>query len=531
MTLNPSGRYCMYLRKSRTDRDYESLSIEDTLSRHERDLTALAVSLGIRVGVVYKEVVSGDSIAARPVVQQVLSEIEHGFWDGVIVIDVERLARGDTIDQGIVAQTFKYSGALIITPSKIYDPNNEFDEEYFEFGLFMSRREYKTINRRLQRGRINSVVEGKFIGSTAPYGYIKVKLPRTKGYTLEIDTPKAEVVLMIFNWYCYGEPDENGALIRLGCDQIASKLDGMGIKPPHDEKWSKSTISDILANPTYAGLIRWGYDQEHKIIENGVVTKVRRRNKDCRLVKGLHPAIITLELFELAQKVRRENTLNTVPSNAELKNPVSGIIYCEKCGALMTRLGPNTRNKYATLKCPNKYCDNISAPLYLVEQELLSFLSAWLRNYNINTGLENTSPFSSEISIRKDGLSAIEKEMRTLQKQIDNMHDLLEQGVYSVDIFQKRHSQVAQQLSNLSSQRDNLLTELKRFEDLQNIKEQFAPKVSALLAGYDRNTPAANNAILKELLERVSYLKTTRNKKGDLENRNFTLHVYPRLPS
>ena len=41
---------------------------------------------------------------------------------------------GNTRDQGIVAEAFKYSDTKIITPSKTYDPNNEFDEEYFEFG-------------------------------------------------------------------------------------------------------------------------------------------------------------------------------------------------------------------------------------------------------------------------------------------------------------------------------------------------------------------------------------------------------------
>lgn len=59
-------------------------------------------------------------------------------------MEIERLARGDTIDQGIVAQTFKYSGTRIITPARDYDPSSEADEEYFEFGLFMSRREYQT---------------------------------------------------------------------------------------------------------------------------------------------------------------------------------------------------------------------------------------------------------------------------------------------------------------------------------------------------------------------------------------------------
>ena len=66
--------------------------------------------------------------------------------------DLEAEARGDSIDQGVVARAFKYSETLIITPFKTFDPNNEYDEEYFEFGLFMSRREYKTIRRRLNAG-------------------------------------------------------------------------------------------------------------------------------------------------------------------------------------------------------------------------------------------------------------------------------------------------------------------------------------------------------------------------------------------
>lgn len=140
-------QYCIYLRKSRVD---IAKGEEDTLTRHETILTELANLRGLKVSKVYKEIVSGDTISARPVMQELLHDVELGVWNGVLVMEVERLARGDTIDQGIVAQTFKYSDTLIVTPTKTYDPNDEFDEEYFEFGLFMSRREYKTINRRLQ---------------------------------------------------------------------------------------------------------------------------------------------------------------------------------------------------------------------------------------------------------------------------------------------------------------------------------------------------------------------------------------------
>ena len=115
---------------------------------------------------------------SRPEITKLLHEVENGIWDGVIVMEIERLARGATIDQGIVAQAFQLSGTKIITPLKTYDPENEFDEEYFEFGLFMSRREYKTINRRIQNGRKAAANEGRYIASVAPLGYRRIKLKK-----------------------------------------------------------------------------------------------------------------------------------------------------------------------------------------------------------------------------------------------------------------------------------------------------------------------------------------------------------------
>ena len=157
-----NDEYCMYLRKSRADLEAEARGEGETLKRHERTLLDLAKKMNIVIGHIYREIVSGESIEARPEVQSLLADVEAKRWKGALVMEVERLARGDTIDQGIVAQAFKYSCTKIVTPMKIYDPNDEFDEEYFEFGLYMSRREYKTINRRLQSGRMRSVLEGKY---------------------------------------------------------------------------------------------------------------------------------------------------------------------------------------------------------------------------------------------------------------------------------------------------------------------------------------------------------------------------------
>ena len=239
--LNPQGTYYAYLRKSRADRDAEAHGEGETLLRHEKLLKTFAENLGITISKFYREIVSGETIQDRPVVRKLLQDISDGSCDGVLVAEVERLARGDTGDQGTIARYFQISDTLILTPLKIYDPTDEYDEEYFEFGLFMSRREYKTINRRIQRGRMASLQEGKWIASTAPYGYERVKIPGGKGYTLEIVPEQAEVVRLIFHLFLFGEKQPDGSWKPLGRLRICRKLDEMGIKvfvkPFHEQKF------------------------------------------------------------------------------------------------------------------------------------------------------------------------------------------------------------------------------------------------------------------------------------------------------
>ena len=119
--LKPYGRYCMYLRKSRADLEEERRGGGETLSRHKHTLRELAQRFGVVIpeDSIYREIVSGDTIAERPEVQRLLRDVERRQWDGVFAADVDRLARGDTMDQGLIAQTFLYTHTLIISPYKI----------------------------------------------------------------------------------------------------------------------------------------------------------------------------------------------------------------------------------------------------------------------------------------------------------------------------------------------------------------------------------------------------------------------------
>lgn len=198
----------IYLRKSRKDMDYfKDESIEKTLQRHEKDLQDYIIGIfgkPIPEHNIYREVASGDTIENRPVMQEVLSIIENDDKKGVVCIEIERLARGNTIDQGIIAQTFQYTSTKIITPMKIYDLDNEDDLSYFEDGLYQSRKYLKYTKRILTRGRIRSVKEGNYIGSVLPYGYDKIKIPNEKGFMLVQNESEAKVVRLMADLFLNG---------------------------------------------------------------------------------------------------------------------------------------------------------------------------------------------------------------------------------------------------------------------------------------------------------------------------------------
>ncbi len=198
----------IYLRKSRKDSDYyKDEPIEKTLQRHEKELQDYIISIfgkPIPEYNIFREVASGDTIDDRPVIQEVLSLIEDSKYKAVICIEIERLARGNTMDQGIIAQTFQLTETKIITPMKIYNLDNEDDLSYFEDGLYQARKYLKYTKKILNRGRIRSVKDGKYIGSETPFGYDKMKLINEKGYVLIENKEEANVVRLIADLFLNG---------------------------------------------------------------------------------------------------------------------------------------------------------------------------------------------------------------------------------------------------------------------------------------------------------------------------------------
>ena len=198
----------------------------------------------------------------------------------------------------------------------------------------------------------------------------------------------------------------------------------------------------------------------------------------------------------------------------------------------MTRLGPNNRNKYAALKCPNRYCDNISSPLFLIEEKILEFLRQWLESYTVSgSDALSSHPVQVEIASKHASIKQIETEIAGMQKQLNNAYDFLEQGIYTPEVFQERQKFLNNKIHGLEDSLKNIRKEITGLETLRSERELFMPKIRHLLDTYDTNTAEMNNQILKEIIDRITYIKDSPNCRGQLNNANFVLEIYPKLPS
>lgn len=519
------NQYLIYLRKSRADRDTEARSGGDTLARHRATLLELSERLKLKIVKIFEEIVSGDSISARPEMQKLLRAVESGRYAGVLVMEVERLARGNTRDQGIVAETFQYSGTKIITPGKIFDPSDEADQEYFEFGLFMSRREYKTINRRLQRGRNASLREGKYIAAAAPYGYSRVKLSGQKGYTLVIDQEKAPVVHRIYNLYVHGVRQKDGSIRQCGFTAIARILNTEGLPSPAGGNWQPCTIKDMLINPTYAGMLRWSYRPTVQRMENGQRVSVRPVNHEIEYLPGLHSPIIDRKTWDCAQAILAGRTHASLRESRKLLNPLAGIIYCSQCGTRMERR--KYRHGRAMLLCPNQNCRCVSAPLEDVEQGVLDALSTWLNYYQLDQPAKSDQAESNEaVRSLEDSISRLNTTLSTLHFQQGQLCDLLEQGIYSAEIFSIRNRILTEKITQAKAALETAKEQLEA-----ELKAQLQPSSCFWEAGhpldpYPFMEISDKNELLKILLHRVEYFKTNGGRwvSGDLH-----LSIFPAI--
>ena len=481
-----SKTWLMYLRKSRQDDPDET--VEEVLAKHESMLQEWAMrELGREIpeDCIYREVVSGESIADRVKIQKVLARIEDPNVAGVLCRDPQRLGRPDLTDCGTLINTFMYTRTLVATMMMTYDLTNKMERRFFQDELMRGRDYLDYVKEVLAAGRIASAKRGNYIPSKTIFGYDKVKIG--KDHTL-VPNKNADVVRMIFDWYV-----NEG----IGYQVIANRLDAMGVRPPNTDMWVKNTIAGILRNPHYIGKVRYNYRKMETVVEGGQrkLRRVRTSEDEAIFAEGKHPAIIDLATFEAAQK--RMNNNPRVTSQKELRNAMAGIIVCADCkrhlqyngygGTRSPRLGCVKKPKHFKSA---KYSEVEAAVIVALEQSELPNLEAMRKN---NAG--------TSAAIQQQIIKNLEDEMQGYREQEEMQYELLETRRYTQELFDKRNAALRQKMTECE---ERIKKARKALPDAVDYEEKVSQLKTAIAALKDGSmSTEQKNKLLKVIVDRI----------------------------
>lgn len=492
-------RWAIYLRKSRADLEAEKLGEGETLARHKKILTELAARKGLYVEKIYQEIVSGaESIQDRPEIKKLIEDCYAGKYRGIIIIEVTRLSRGSQGDAQIIMDCLKYAnrnnGLLVVTPTKTYDvAHNSDDEEYMEFELFMSRREYKMIKKRMDRGRKQAVVEGNYMGAYRPYGYniIKSKTART----LIPHPDESSVVKSIFAWACQG----------MTPGKIARKLTNMGIPTYRGEaEWSDATIKSIITNPTYTGKVRWNDRMQVKTMVNGelVTSRPRSSHTDHYMeYEGKHKqhALVDEETFKA---VSSRFYADKTKSGLKLSNPLAGIFMCKHCQKMMQYQGYKHHQGKTSPRFVHKSSQLCKVKSVMVD-DVLKALAHSLRLYieDFEVKVDNL-PDVDENTITEQ-LEALQAQLRKTEKKLSKLFDAWEDEDITDNEFVERKAVNTQRIEAIKAQMEELEDSIPEKEEYEELVMLLSDALEALL---DPEVDAeSKNAFLKQIVKKIEF--------------------------
>lgn len=431
--------WLMYLRKSRQDDPNET--VEEVLAKHETILQEWAKrELGYNIPEenIYREVISGESLAERVEMGKVLSRLEDPRVAGVLVVEPQRLSRGDLMDCGKLISILMYTKSLVATPMMIYDIENKMERRFFQDELMRGRDYLEYTKEILSRGRTHAVLSrGCYIGSVSPYGYDKIKIG--KDNTLTPNETEAEVVRMIFNWF---------VIDGMTTGAIARKLNDMGIKPRTKEIWYERTINQMLGNHHYIGKVVWNRRKAAIHIEEGMPVKKRNwaAEGDYQIAEGIHPAIVDRDIFEKAQEKRYHAPRVTRVS--KLTNPLAGIVVCGKCGHSLIRHPYG----HAEDRLACKYNKPMCQKSVKISQVLAAVIDAleYAELPALQAKLENGSGDSA--AIQKKLLEKLQKQLDEYKAQEETQYELLETKKYTQELFDRRNAALREKMEQCELQ-------------------------------------------------------------------------------
>jgi site-specific DNA recombinase len=345
----------------------------------------------------------------RPAFKEMMTEIEAGNINCVIVKDLSRLGR-DYIETGrYLRRIFPAYGVRFIAINDNIDTlKDSGDDLVVSVKSIINDAYCRDISVKTRSALSVKRSNGDYVGACTVYGYKKSEENKNR---LEIDEYPAGVVQSIFKMKLDGmsaariadELNSRGVLSPLAYKKdrgLPHPKKGYADKP--DAKWSATTVIRILKDETYTGTLLQGKQGTFNYKLKDLIDKPE---SEWVRTEDAHEAIIHRQDFDLVQRLLRLDTRTSPGSDAV--QLFSGVLICGCCGSRMTRKTDRYKDTvYHYYYCPTGKKGGCNSPARIKESELtdcvLESLKAHIRNVaSLEALLESSDSKAMESSLAR----------------------------------------------------------------------------------------------------------------------------------
>ena len=313
----------------------------------------------------------------RPAFKDMMQDLKNGIIDTIIVKDLSRFGR-DHIQTGYFIETF-FPLNKIRFISLMERLDSQTQEDYNDNVTFvMACNDYfsKQNSIRIRTSLDLKKRQGKFVGGQAPFGYIKD--PKDRNHLIP-DPVTAPIVKKIFDM----------AINGYNTTEIKNYLDNNNLVTPslnknHKgyimNKWSLSSINDVLKNRVYIGdMIQ---SKSEKASYKSDKTIINPRSKWI-IVENTHEALVDKDTFNNVQNLSKISSTTPKGRKREL---LENLCYCFECGNRISFTSSKTHNYLFGVCVTNHHSKNrkVCNPRHVIYAKLENQIKEKLLERNID---------------------------------------------------------------------------------------------------------------------------------------------------
>ena len=390
------------------------------------------------------EGITGTSVEKREDFQRMMQDCRKGKIDRILVKSISRFAR-NTKDCLAAVRELKELGVSVQFEEQGIDTSKVSSEMVTAIMASLAQKGSESISGNVQWGYQKRMRDGTFIPPFLPYGY------KTVDKKIYIDEQQAEIVRQIFMSYLSGQ----------SMDAISEQLNASRI-PLHtngaDRPWRRWIISYILSNEKYTGDSLW-----QKTYTTATFPTIQKKNNGERMqyyVENTHPAIISKDIFNAAQKLMRERSKRNA-SDLKLDTPFRQRMVCGNCGSPF-RLRRDRDRTYWSCKLHSESSEKCSIS-QIDEQEIMAtFCRLYYKlkhhgNPIFTQMLSNLQKIRYSRMLWSEDVISLNKKISDILSQVQFLTQLQQTGGVDPDTFISSNNKLSEQLRRLKQEKARLL--------------------------------------------------------------------------